>query len=391
MSYYKNSNSKKFIAITICFVLIAIILCGMMTSWFQDWNPYCWFGHSYNEEGICTKCGAEQPAEVVEPEDPDDEKPDEGEEPLENGGMVATVLPSKTNMRLGARRAAQTPAGENTYELTATINPVTAVYKVVTWDVAWKDASSAWATGKTVTDYVTVTPNGLKATVTCLQAFGEQVVVTVTSNDNTSATASCNVDYVEKVLGVNFQMPAVTTTEPAISYTFDTSVYTIKADLNLTLDGYIMTLTDDFDAKMREIVDASFPFEPDASDDLSDYIGSTNEIFIELSDSKLSLSHFDGQEHPDESPFSGIIGLIFNMPYGISDLERVEGAVIHYFSKAIEDFGSGAHATFDVSFTSSYNGQTYSSGTKTVEVRFDASNVYVAVSGVQLNSGSIIF
>lgn len=43
------------------------------------------------------------------------------------------------------------------------------------------DASSAWATGKTVTDYVTVTPtaNGaLTANVECIKDFGEQIKVT---------------------------------------------------------------------------------------------------------------------------------------------------------------------------------------------------------------------
>ena len=33
-----------------------------MTSWFKDFNPYCWFGHTYDEEThVCTKCGAEEP------------------------------------------------------------------------------------------------------------------------------------------------------------------------------------------------------------------------------------------------------------------------------------------------------------------------------------------
>lgn len=203
MSYYKNSNSKKFIAITICFVLIAIILCGMMTSWFQDWNPYCWFGHSYNEEGICTKCGAEQPAEVVEPEEPD-----EGDEPLENGGMVAAAVPSKSNMRLGVRRAAQTPAGENTYELTATIEPEDPTEFGMSWNVRWSTPASAWSSGKNVSDYVTVTQGeGLKATVTCLQAFGEKVTVEAhATGGGVSLSASCSCDYVKRVENVHLKV-----------------------------------------------------------------------------------------------------------------------------------------------------------------------------------------
>lgn len=390
MSYYKNNNSKKFIAITICFVLIAIILCGMMTSWFQDWNPYCWFGHSYNEEGICTKCGAEQPAEVVKPENPDDEKPDEGEEPLENGGMVATVLPSKTNMCLGARRAAQTPAGENTYELTATITPADANLQTVTWAVAWKNASSTWATGKTATDYVTVTPNGLKATVTCLQAFGEQVVVTVTSVDNSSATASCNVDYVEKVLGLNFQTTTFASSEFGINYTFDTSVYTIKADLSMAIESQLR-LKDAFYNILSSYYTGTDVVELD--DTLDSFTSLHDYAALQLLDSgeTLGISHCDSNGLIDGDPRDGLAMAFFD----VTDYDHRSVDFSAYcnsiFRKAVEDSGSGAHATFDVSFTSSYNGQTYSSGTKTIEVRFDASNVYVAVSGVQLNSGSIIF
>lgn len=68
--------------------------------------------------------------------------------------------------------------------------------------MSFDDPSSAWATGKTVTDYVTVTPTSdgaLTANVECLQDFGEQIIVTVTSRDNAEATASCTVDYAKRI------------------------------------------------------------------------------------------------------------------------------------------------------------------------------------------------
>ncbi len=92
----------------------------------------------------------------------------------------------------------------STYVLTATVEPNYAANKAVDWSVAFVNASSEWATGKTVTDYVTVTPESdgaLKATVKCLKAFGEQVKVTVTSRDNAEVSASCLVDYEQKLAG----------------------------------------------------------------------------------------------------------------------------------------------------------------------------------------------
>ena len=90
---------------------------------------------------------------------------------------------------------------ESAYTLTATVEPAEATNKAVDWSAAFVDPDSAWATGKTVTDYVTVTPTAdgaLTASVACLQAFGEQIKVTVTSRDNPTASAACNVDYVQK-------------------------------------------------------------------------------------------------------------------------------------------------------------------------------------------------
>lgn len=96
---------------------------------------------------------------------------------------------------------------ESAYKLTATITPADAANKAVDWTIAFKNASSIWATGKTVTDYVTVTPSSdgaLTAVVENVAAFGEQIVVTVTSRDNTSATATCTADYQQRFLAMAF-------------------------------------------------------------------------------------------------------------------------------------------------------------------------------------------
>ena len=71
------------------------------------------------------------------------------------------------------------PMAESAQLLTATVEPVDAMDKSVDWSIAFVNPTSAWASGKTVTDYVTVTPTedgALTATVTNLQAFGEQAV-----------------------------------------------------------------------------------------------------------------------------------------------------------------------------------------------------------------------
>ncbi|MBQ3220590.1 MAG: hypothetical protein IJB34_01360 [Clostridia bacterium] len=94
------------------------------------------------------------------------------------------------------------PLAENAYTLTATITPSDAANHGVDWTLTWSNPSSSWASGKTVTDYVTVVASGSSskiATVSCLQPFGTQIIITATSQDNPTVKATCSVDYAQKV------------------------------------------------------------------------------------------------------------------------------------------------------------------------------------------------
>ena len=90
-----------------------------------------------------------------------------------------------------------------TANIIATISPNNAANKKVDWSAAFKNPESEWASGKTLSEYITVTPasdGSLMASVTCYQAFGEQVILTVTSRENAEATASCTIDYKQQLV-----------------------------------------------------------------------------------------------------------------------------------------------------------------------------------------------
>lgn len=90
--------------------------------------------------------------------------------------------------------------------LKATVEPENAYDKTLDWTVEFKSPSSAWATGKNVTDYVTITPTSDgadTATLECLQAFGEQILLKVTSRQQTTVSATCILDYVRRVTEIN--------------------------------------------------------------------------------------------------------------------------------------------------------------------------------------------
>lgn len=184
---HKAADKVKWIVAAIAFFMIAVLLVGVcMQLWAPDkYKPSEWGNQ-----------GEEQTGKLPTTD--------------ENGGMVTdgTIDEHGISVCVVNIPVAQydaygiLPIAESAKQLTATIEPVGATDATVDWSVAWKDAGSSWAKSKTVTDYVTITPTtkgGLVANAQCLQAFGEQIIITVRSRDNSDAYATCTVDYVKKI------------------------------------------------------------------------------------------------------------------------------------------------------------------------------------------------
>ena len=134
---------------------------------------------------------------------------------------------------------------DTAYTLTATVEPDYSGEKEFDWSVKFQNASSSWANGKTVTDYVTLTPTSdgaNTATVECKQAFGEKIIVTCTSRDYAGLSAICTVDYAQRITGMNVTLEGSRTgdrdipagEEVAINFTYyggtsSYNVYTVRA------------------------------------------------------------------------------------------------------------------------------------------------------------------
>lgn len=119
--------------------------------------------------------------------------------------VVSPSLENGITIKANADNLPQT-VSNNTVLLTAAIEPSHLSGKV-DWSIAWKNPSSMWASGKKVTDYATITPTfpgALTATVQCLQAFGEQIIVTVGVRYGTFLSTSCTLDYLKR--GQSFEL-----------------------------------------------------------------------------------------------------------------------------------------------------------------------------------------
>lgn len=121
--------------------------------------------------------------------------------------------------------------GTTEYTLTAVVNEgCPDSMKAIDWSVAWKNATSTWASGKTVTDYVTVTPTAdgaLTAKVKKVKVFGEQIIVTAASRIRSEIKATATVDCLKRSPTVSSSDLTLGNafTNPTISY--DNSVGTL--------------------------------------------------------------------------------------------------------------------------------------------------------------------
>ena len=147
---------------------------------------------------------AQQAQESVLPSESSGSVTDGNGEVLSEG---VNIMPTRMTFR-NAR--AITGASEySSVTIQATVKPDDATNKNVSWTVAFVNPESDWAKGKNVSDYISITPQSADsniATVECLNAFGEQIKITVTSEANPEAKAETTVDFAKRVLKVPFDV-----------------------------------------------------------------------------------------------------------------------------------------------------------------------------------------
>lgn len=219
MSNRYNTNDKiKWALVGIAFALVFVMLVGMCLQLFakDEWKPSEWFKKNDQEQN-----------EIL---------------PNENGGAILneseeTGISVMSRKLLSSEYAANgvSTQAESAYTLTATINPSDATYTDVEWTVAFKNPSSTWANGKKLSDYVTLSSNGLQATVSCLKPFGEQIIVKVTSLDNASATANCSFDYRKRVTDATVSLKPASGTALALSSNINTVTATVMSNTAYTV------------------------------------------------------------------------------------------------------------------------------------------------------------
>ena len=174
----KNKTIKRLSSVLFAVLLIAALVLSVLTKGFTDWR----FGkelptvNDLNSNVVVT--------------------------PQESGGGIRLMV----NFEPGITQGDEPDYESETLTITATVSPDNSADNTgLDWSMAFKNPSSAWATGKTLSDYMTLTPSGEDAagsktvSVKCLKPFGEQSVITATAQDNPEVTASCTADFAQRV------------------------------------------------------------------------------------------------------------------------------------------------------------------------------------------------
>ena len=205
-----KNGAKGIVAILLAGVLAAGVCCTGYASrgddgkWFKNGDLKTWHWKDKDKE-------------------PDVPTPPTGGDEEETGGLVvgesegngvevcSAILPRAAYAANGVSEQA-----ESAYVLTATVGSDNYGENTgVNWSVEWKNPDSEWATGKTVTDYVTVTPSGngymesKTATLACLAPFGEEIFVIASLRENPDIYTTCILDYLQRVTDFNLSFGTV--------------------------------------------------------------------------------------------------------------------------------------------------------------------------------------
>ena len=163
---HKRSNTVKWVLTLIAFIVVGVMLAGILCGWFEK---------------------------------------DETEEEQAGIPAYSFIVGNGEGNRMSLTSVRKSAVTGESVTITATVEPDNEAENTgVDWTATWKNAESVWASGKSVSDYVTLTPGGedyatsKSVTLENLQPFGEQIIIKATARDDPEITATCTADYAQK-------------------------------------------------------------------------------------------------------------------------------------------------------------------------------------------------
>lgn len=316
----------------------------------------------------------------------DEEQQDNGAPATdENGDEVANNTPVAMPMAMTFRSARSLDGASAAYDsvtLKATVEPSNATDKRLDWSVSFVNPSDAWATGKTVTDYVTVTPSSDgadTATVQCLQDFGAKIKVTAASRAYPDKKADCTIDFAKRIEDVDFSFQPSSGGSPVVVGASDETMTLPTWDCSLTLTPSITysdftvedTFTEDYTIVDGEGAETMYAALADIGG-----VAATIALFTPIP--------FVGSS----SPYSMEFGFMDNATCNDGDMMWYYGESPSLFNDMfawLRDNSTSPIFAFEFELTG-----TYSSVSGSIDILFNSGSYVFAVSGVKLDQSNVI-
>ena len=344
---------------------------GAVSDWYRNWDINTWFGRG----------GDNSP---VQPDPPaTDGKSSDGAVISDGINNGISILSAKLPVSAYDANGVSVPA-DTVYVLTATVEPTFTTNRAVDWAISWTDPESAWASGKTVVDYITVSPSSdgaLTAVVECKRAFGAQAVITVVSRDDSTLSATCFVDYTEKALGAEFHLCYVFGGPEQVFNGRDSveSIFAIgdKSDAAVNYNGTIINTSD---CTLKDTYTMTIEIEPTAAyNELVPFPSNSKKYTKSLDNLKGNTAIRDANTSRDWFFRDSVMNEIFGL-----NVHKTS-----QFYAAMGDSGiKNQYGCITVRVTATGEYSTYTCVTKAV---FNQSAVVVSATDVSLSDGNIVF
>jgi len=202
----KNKSKRLFLLVSS--IVIFVMLTMMITNGFKDWNPYGWFD---KKDSQATEV---QPSESLQVDTYNSPLMKMDARAIEPTIAPDWVLQSEELESLDYYYDSDSEL--IVYRFEATVLPTDASNKEVTWSIAWEDPSDSWAYemeddfGRYVENYACILPDSSNSQIAYFVlatgsdwwessnknvAIEEEIIITAKSVVNSSAKATCKVEF----------------------------------------------------------------------------------------------------------------------------------------------------------------------------------------------------
>lgn len=281
------------------------------------------------------------------------------------GNKTDPVEPSTPEESSFLVRAQYTDGDLATFAATPYVDDGNSVYLTILTDPVETDDTFSWSSSDTSCVIVEPADNGRSATVTCLQAFGEQITVKATSNETgLEAVATC--DFVKRVQTITLSVtPATVKLGPA------STVYTLETNVTYGMG----TITPD-------ITLSNGKFE------LNTPAGRVTKVYIEdgsgddattICTGDIKVMNFTGNTFTVSDGGSIMEFQLVNPNYS-NQTEQLRTETVKAVNQRIKEFCNSYgmnSATVSTDYAVTYGGKTYTSGSLNTTVTLDISNLKI--------------